>query len=192
MYDGGADDGNGLLTSRTLYVEDGTTGQRVTSYQYDVRGNLLLQTSPTAPHAFHKYDAMNRRVATGLFSSTGGITLGTDDPTTEATNRLALSQTFYDEVGRVWKSQRHEIDASDGSRRRQPPDALLVRRGREPDQDRRGRAREDHLRPTRPRHPPLRARVGQRLRLLGRRRRDGRHGARGDPDHLRRGHGRGR
>ena len=28
---------------------------------------------------------------------------------------MALTQTFYDEVGRVWKTQRHEIDATDGS-----------------------------------------------------------------------------
>jgi hypothetical protein len=115
VYDAGAAGGNGLLTKRTLYVEDGTTGQRVTDYEYDVRGNLLLEKRPTAPHAFHKYDHMGRRIATGLFSAYASIVTSADDPTTETTNRLALTQTFYDEKGLVWKTQRHKIDDADGS-----------------------------------------------------------------------------
>jgi len=115
VYDLGNDKANGLVTQRTLRVESTSTGERVTNYTYDLRGRLLLETNPTAPHAFHKYDNMGRRVATGLFSSTGSITALSDDPTTETTNRLALSQTFYDERGRVWKTQRHKIDDADGS-----------------------------------------------------------------------------
>src|SRR4030095_3546365 len=78
-------------------------------------GNVLLETNPTAPHAFHKYDNMSRRIATGLFSSTGSIVVGTDDPTTETANRMALTQTFYDQRRQVWKTQRHKIDDADGS-----------------------------------------------------------------------------
>ena len=48
-------------------------------------------------------------------SSTTNIVVGTDDPTTETSNRLALSQSFYDEMGRAWKTQRHKIDDADGS-----------------------------------------------------------------------------
>ena len=114
-YDSGNDDGNGYLTKRTRYVVDGTTDKRETTYEYDLRGSVLLETRAEKPHAFNKYDNMNRLVASGRFSSTASITVGTDDPTTETTNRLALSQTEYDEMGRVWKSKRHEIDASDGS-----------------------------------------------------------------------------
>jgi RHS repeat-associated protein len=87
----------------------------VTSYEYDARGRLLLQTNPTAPHAFHSYDNEGRRIATGLFSSVASITVGTDDPTTETTNRLALTRQYYDDNGRLWKSTRHNIDSSDGS-----------------------------------------------------------------------------
>src|SRR5690606_15220085 len=58
---------------------------------------------------------LGRPVASGLFSSTAGIAVGTDDPTTETANRVGLSQTFYDELGRVWKAQRHKIDLADGS-----------------------------------------------------------------------------
>jgi len=114
-YDGGADDGNGLVTERTLFVEGSTTGQRVTSYARDAFGRVLLQTNPTAPHAFHKYDNEGRSVATGLFSSTASIVVGTDDPTTETANRLALTESVYDEIGQMWKSVRHKIDSSDGS-----------------------------------------------------------------------------
>ena len=68
-----------------------------------------------APHLFYKLDNMDRVIAVGGFSSTAGIDLGSDDPTTETANRVSLSQTFYDEQGRVWKEQRHKIDVSDGS-----------------------------------------------------------------------------
>jgi YD repeat-containing protein len=114
-YDGNADDGNGYLTKRTLYVEDSATGQRVTTYAHDARGRVLLQTNPTAPHVFRKYDNEGRAVATGLFSSTASIVVGTDDPTTETANRLALTESSFDETGQRWKSVRHKIDAADGS-----------------------------------------------------------------------------
>ncbi len=114
-YDGNADDGNGHLTKRTLYVEDSTTGQRVTTYAHDAQGRVLLQTNPTAPHQFTKYDNEGRANATGLFSSTASIVVGTDDPITETANRLALSESAFDEVGQMWKSVRHKIDAADGS-----------------------------------------------------------------------------
>ena len=114
-YDDGNDFGNGLVTTRTGYVEDGTTDKRETTLEHDVRGRVLLETRPVSPHVFHKVDNMGRRVATGQFSSTASIVVGTDDPTTETTNRLGLTQSFYDERGRVWKSQRHKIDDTDGS-----------------------------------------------------------------------------
>ncbi|MEE9130850.1 MAG: RHS repeat-associated core domain-containing protein [Phycisphaerales bacterium] len=114
-YDSGNAGGNGYLTKQTVFVEDSTTDQRVTTLQHDLRGRVLLTTTPTAPYSFDKYDNMGRLIASGQFSSTASIVVGTDDPTTETTNRLALSQTFYDERGQVWKSQRHKIDDADGS-----------------------------------------------------------------------------
>ncbi|MEQ9617408.1 MAG: hypothetical protein RLN60_05175, partial [Phycisphaerales bacterium] len=116
VYDSGNDGGNGYVTKRTLFVEDSTTDKRETTFAYDYRGNMVLQTNPQAPHVFTKYDAViNRPVATGTFSSVASIVVGTDDPTTETTNRLGLNRTYYDELGRVWKTTRHEIDESDGS-----------------------------------------------------------------------------
>jgi len=115
VYDEGNDAGNGHLTKRTLYVEDGTTDKRVTDFEYDGRGNVLLQKNPTAPHAFHKYDNLNRRLATSQHSLTTSIVVGTDDPITEDSNRFALKETYYDEMGRVWKTVRWAVDQDDGS-----------------------------------------------------------------------------
>ena len=114
-YDSGNDKGNSYLTKRTAYVQDSDTDKRDTTFSHDVRGRTLLTTNPTAPHLFSKYDNMGRVIASGRFSSTASIVVGTDDPTTETANRLSLSQMFYDQRGQVWKSQRHEIDLADGS-----------------------------------------------------------------------------
>ena len=115
VYDSGADDGNSYVTKRTAFVEDGTTDKRETTYEHDARGNVLLETRPLAPHYFHRYDNMDRRDATAVYSSVASITASSDDPTTEATNRLQLSRTYYDTEGRVWKTTRHKIDRDDGS-----------------------------------------------------------------------------
>ncbi|MEE8153797.1 MAG: hypothetical protein V3T53_02430 [Phycisphaerales bacterium] len=115
VYDSGNDKGNNYLTKRTAYVRDSDTDKRDTTFAHDVRGRALLTTTPTAPYPFNKYDNLGRLIASGQFSSTASIVVGTDDPTTETTNRLGLSQSFYDEMGRVWKSQRHKIDDADGS-----------------------------------------------------------------------------
>ncbi len=114
-YDSGSDKGNGYLTKRTLYVQDSDTAKRDTSFSHDVRGRALLQTNPATPHVFSKFDNMGHPVASAQYSSTASIDVATDDPTTETSNRLALSQKFYDEMGRVWKAQRHKIDDADGS-----------------------------------------------------------------------------
>ena len=114
-YDDGNDDENSLLTKRTLFVEDSTTDKRETTYKYDRHGRLLLETRPVGPHPFYKLDNRGRTIATGLFSSTASINANADDPTTETTNRVALTQSYYDDRGQVWKTTRHEIDASDGS-----------------------------------------------------------------------------
>lgn len=121
VYDATLAAGNSNLTKRTAFVQDNTTDQRETNFAYDLRGRMLLQTNSTAPHIFNKYDDAGRMIASGMFSSTANIDLNPtpptlpDDPTTETSNRLALSQTFYDEKGQVWKSQRHKIDDADGS-----------------------------------------------------------------------------
>lgn len=114
-YDDADDFGNGYLTKRTLYVEDSATDKRVTTYTNDVRGNAEVQKNPTAPHYFYRYNNRGQVDATGVFSSTVNITVGADDPTTETSNRIGLSQNYYDKLGRVYKTTVHKIDVSDGS-----------------------------------------------------------------------------
>ena len=113
-YDGGYAGKNSLVDSVTNYVEGTTTGQRVTSYLYDIRGRKIVTLPPTAPYALTKYDSENRVIAVGQYSSSSGLD-ATDDPTSLATNRLSLSETVYDEMGRAWKTIRHKIDQADGS-----------------------------------------------------------------------------
>jgi RHS repeat-associated protein len=112
-YDGGSAGGNSLVTQTTVY-KDSSTGDS-TSYAYDVRGRVLLTTNPTAPHLLVAYDNLGRQTVSAGYSSTASIVVGTDEPVTEATNRLSLSRTYYDERGQVWKTTRHQIDAADGS-----------------------------------------------------------------------------
>lgn len=114
VYDGGNDGGNSHLTSRTLYVEGSSTGQRVTTYEYDFRGRVLLTLNPVAPHAVNKYDNLGRATATAQYSAS---VASSTDPAHNGTQtyRVALSKMFYDELGRVYKSERWKIDQADGS-----------------------------------------------------------------------------
>ncbi len=121
-YDGGSAGGNSLLTKRTTDADGDwtTTGdKRETTLAHDARGRVLLTTNPVAPHVLTKYDNMGRAVATAKYSSTGSITPGTTDPAGsgagDKANRVALSTTYFDEMGRVYKTQRHKITQSDGT-----------------------------------------------------------------------------
>jgi len=97
VYDSAGDEANSYLTKQTLFVENSATDDRETTFQHDLRGRVLLTTNPAAPHVLTMYDNLGRQLASGLYSSTASIVVGTDIPTTETTNRLALSQTYFDE-----------------------------------------------------------------------------------------------
>ncbi|MGD9789023.1 MAG: hypothetical protein AB7Q00_07955 [Phycisphaerales bacterium] len=105
---------SGLVVKRTQYVVDGTTNRRDTYYTYDDRDQLVVTQSPQSPHSVVKYDNLGRVVARGLYSSASSLAKGSD-PTTDDTDRIGLSETFYDDIGQVYKTVTHEIDESDGS-----------------------------------------------------------------------------
>ncbi|MCH8823064.1 MAG: RHS repeat protein, partial [Planctomycetes bacterium] len=109
VYDSGGDEANSYLTKQTLFVENSATDDRETTFQHDLRGRVLLTTNPAAPHVLAMYDNLGRQLASGLYSSVTSIVVGTDIPTTESDNRLALSQTSYDERGQVWQTKSHKI-----------------------------------------------------------------------------------
>ncbi len=113
-YDSGSAGGNSHLTSRTLYVENSTTDQRVTTYDYDFRGRLLLTTNPVAPHSLNKYDNLGRVIASAQYSA--AVSASTDPAASGTqTYRVSLNTSSYDELGRVYQTRRYEIDQSDGS-----------------------------------------------------------------------------
>jgi YD repeat-containing protein len=114
VYDGGSASGNGYATQRTLFVEGSSTNQRQSNYTNDYRGRRILDATPIAPFGLHLYDNQNREIAVGQFSSTSGLG-ASSDPTATSTNRLALNETAFDEMGRVWKTTRHKINQSTGA-----------------------------------------------------------------------------
>ncbi|MEX2217214.1 MAG: RHS repeat-associated core domain-containing protein, partial [Phycisphaerales bacterium] len=116
-FDGGSAGGNSHVTTRTSFIQDSATGQRQTTYTHDFRGRVLLSTNAQAPHTLVKVDNLGRVTAAAQYTSTGSITVGTTDPGATGTqsNRVALSKTAYDELGRAWKTTRYKIDQADGS-----------------------------------------------------------------------------
>ena len=112
VYDGGSDGGNGFVTRSTRYW--GSTSSH-TDMEYDARGRTLLVENPVSPHQFYKYDNRGRQVAVGSFSSTASITVGSDDPTTETTNRLSLSESTFDSRGRAASRTRHSVNQTSGA-----------------------------------------------------------------------------
>lgn len=113
-YDDGNDGGNSYLTGVTRRVESGTTGERTTGFINDVRGRAIVVEGPVAPHAVSKYDNVGRVIASATYSSVSGFTSSTD-PTTTSTGRLSLSETKYDELGRVWETREYRINQSTGA-----------------------------------------------------------------------------
>ncbi|HYD02208.1 MAG TPA: RHS repeat-associated core domain-containing protein [Phycisphaerales bacterium] len=115
--------GNGHVTKRTAYVSgDNTTGvgtsgtKRETTFLHDIRGRTIVTINPLAPHSVTNYDLRGRPTASAMYSSSSGLTAATNGAATgTVSNRVALSTTFYDSRGQVYKSVRWKIDQSDGS-----------------------------------------------------------------------------
>ncbi|MCC6244764.1 MAG: hypothetical protein IT353_18100, partial [Gemmatimonadaceae bacterium] len=116
-YDGGTSGKDSLLTKVTRDPDGNwatTTDQRVTKYTYDGRNRLVLTENPLSPHSLVKYDSAGRTVAAASYSSVSGLS-ATSDPTSISTNRLSLSETFYDERGQVFKTVVHKVSESAGT-----------------------------------------------------------------------------
>ncbi|MDP1660546.1 MAG: hypothetical protein Q8L55_01415, partial [Phycisphaerales bacterium] len=114
--------GNSLVTKRTAYVEGDSYGfgysasMRETSSLYDVRGRAIVTIPPVMPCSVTAYDLRNRPTATAMFTSSSGLTAATDPAATGTmSSRTALSKTFYDSRGQVYKTQRYKVTQSDGT-----------------------------------------------------------------------------
>ncbi|MEK6676544.1 MAG: hypothetical protein AABZ47_12940 [Planctomycetota bacterium] len=74
---------------------------------------------PTGAESYANSDMASRTI-TGRYSATTNLDPGDDPATTENGNRLDLSKTYYDEAGRVYKTESYD-DPSDST----PADALV-------------------------------------------------------------------
>jgi len=113
----GKGDGNVSWTLR--YYGTGGGDHNDTEYRYDWRNRRCLTLPPDKPYTLVGYDNLGRVTASATYNSTSGLDAGDDPAATEAANRLSLSKTHYDEMGRVYKSERF-MDPSDST----PADAL--------------------------------------------------------------------
>lgn len=113
QYDSGSDKGNGYPTQETLYLDD-VPNTRVTTYTNDAFGRPVIVAPPTTPYILNLYDNLHRVTATGLYTSTSGLTV-TSDPTAVSTNRRALTETKYDQLGQIYQTIRHKINVSSGA-----------------------------------------------------------------------------
>lgn len=125
-YDSGSDKAPGLVTKRTLFVQDSTTDRREATYIHDRDHRPIVQVNPQAPHVVNRFDLRGRTVAAGLYSSSSRLGMSTDPTASTSSNRIALNETSYDERGGGWKTTRWMLDASDGSK--DDRDGLELRR----------------------------------------------------------------
>ncbi|CAG1010355.1 hypothetical protein PHYC_03836 [Phycisphaerales bacterium] len=110
VFDGGAV-GNGLVTSRKGHVDSSSGNDRITTYTYDYRGQLMVQANPQSPHFVFKRDRAGHVIAAGGYTTSPGVV----DPTSSASNRVSLSESVYNSRGQARQTIQHKIDPSDGS-----------------------------------------------------------------------------
>ncbi len=116
-YDLGADGGNSLVTETTADPDGNwgtTTDQRVTSSLHDARGRVIVTVGPQAPYGLVKYDEAGNVTASASYSSSSGLDAA-DDPESLATNRVSLSKTLQDSMGRGYESRSYRINQSTGA-----------------------------------------------------------------------------
>ena len=140
IYDGGAEGGNGLLTTSITYLEEPTAGYPVTSqtqYGYTDRDQLLwvyttdgtytwdgaewdLSANATGTYSYYLYDLQGRVVQVDQYwdDDEDFATAGPeawDGQTPGDDNLIARSKTLYDNRGRVYRTIQDGADPSDGS-----------------------------------------------------------------------------
>ncbi|XOV74850.1 MAG: DUF6531 domain-containing protein [Phycisphaerales bacterium] len=128
--------GDSNLTQVIRPIDGNSTNDRITSMYYDDRNRVVFKENPLPPHSYTKYDNLNRpteqhQVSELTYSDTSSLTQ-TDltkrvrstypkysqrglvyetgieiDPTAGPHSDLLVNHSWFDEVGRVIKSQPH-------------------------------------------------------------------------------------
>lgn len=112
VYDGDNGTLQNRLTSLTLHP-GGQENDRVTRYYYDALGDVVAVKNPVAPHAVYRRDMLGRVTRRSLFGGNGAFL---DAPNLDATvdriaDRQLVNDTFFDPLGRVFRSTRYAISA---------------------------------------------------------------------------------
>jgi len=105
-YDDGTAGGDGNLTEETLPVDDTSTNNRITTYAYDFRDrrDTTTQTDGTTVWITKAtYDNLDRVTASVRYHTA-----------VDNANRIAQSRTFYDALGRVFKTEIDGMDPATG------------------------------------------------------------------------------
>lgn len=103
--------GNGNLTTRRQPVDSTSGNDRITTYTYNYRGQMVAQTNPLPPHQSIKRDLTGRELAIGHYIAAPGVI----DPTTTATNRRDLTETEYNSRGQIREIIRHKVNQTSGA-----------------------------------------------------------------------------
>ncbi|MCP4589426.1 MAG: hypothetical protein GY842_01650 [bacterium] len=113
--------GDGRTSWTLSYYGTGGSDHTDTEYRYDWRNRRCLTLPPDKPYTLVAYDNLGRATASASYESSSGLDPGDDPAATEAANRLSLSKNHFDEMGRVYQTERF-MDPTDGT----PGDALTT------------------------------------------------------------------
>ncbi|MBN1513546.1 MAG: RHS repeat protein, partial [Phycisphaerae bacterium] len=114
------DVGDGNVSWTLRYHGTGANDYNATEYRYDWRNRRCVTLPPAGPYSLVAYDNLGRVTASGTFSASTGLAPDVD-PSSSAVSgsRLSLNKTYFDEVGRAYKTERF-MDPADST----PADAL--------------------------------------------------------------------
>jgi hypothetical protein len=103
QYDGGADEGDGLLTQHVAKVDSSSGNDRTTAFGYDFRGRRTSVDGEIDLYQETVYDNLDRAVEQrSRNTSSGG-------------NMVAKSEALYDDRGRVYRTKRYAVDPATGT-----------------------------------------------------------------------------
>ena len=113
---------DGNVTSATQYVGGGSP-DRVTEYGYDWRDRLEYVISPAddqdrVTYVMYHYDNLGRAVETESYwddTNVGTLEPWTNDTTPGQDQIFARSKTFYDDLGRVYRTATYSVDPTDAT-----------------------------------------------------------------------------
>tara|TARA_R110002072_G_C7976780_1_gene535574 strand:+ start:9789 stop:15815 length:6027 start_codon:yes stop_codon:yes gene_type:complete len=105
-YDDGSDGGNGNLTKQTSHVDSNSSNDRIVKYEYDFRNRLdKTETTDGITTWFDvpTYDNLNRVTAGHRYHTS-----------VAAGNLIALQESEYDDLSRVFKTINYGVNPSNG------------------------------------------------------------------------------